>query len=148
MDRLKRKIALVTGAGQGIGRAIADLFAAEGAIVVATDVRGSDEILDVAEPADWDCVVQATVARHGAVDILVNNAGIVLAYEALHDTDLASWAKVVAVHQTKNVPRMRAVIPHMLRTGGGSISTCRRSGAASARRAPRPTRRPRERSAT
>lgn len=121
MDRLKGKIALVTGAGQGIGHAIADRFDAEGAIVIATDIKGTSETLDVAEPADWDRVVDATIARYGSVDVLVNNAGIVLAYEAIHETELATWAKVVAVNQTGTFLGMRAVIPQMLRTGGGSI---------------------------
>jgi len=55
------------------------------------------------------------------VDILVNNAGIVLAYEAIHETDMAQWAKVVAVNQMGTFLGMRAVIPHMMRAGGGSI---------------------------
>ena len=121
MDRLKGKVALVTGAGQGIGHAIADRFDAEGAIVIATDIKGTSETLDVAEPADWDRVVDATIARYGSVNVLVNNAGIVLAYEAIHETELATWAKVVAVNQTGTFLGMRAVIPQMLRTGGGSI---------------------------
>lgn len=121
MDRLKSKVAIVTGAGQGIGRAVVELFAAEGATVVATDVERAAEILDVSEPADWERVVAETVARHGTVDILVNNAGIVLAYEALHETELERWARVVQVNQTGTFLGMRAVIPHMMRAGGGSI---------------------------
>ena len=121
MNRLAGKIALITGAGQGIGRAIAERFEAEGAVVIATDVKDAVEILDVAEPEDWDRIVQATLSRHGSLDVLVNNAGIVLSYETLHETDLAHWAKVVAVNQTGTFLGMRTVIPHMIAAGGGAI---------------------------
>jgi len=128
MNRLQGKVAIVTGAGRGIGRAIAETFAREGATVIATS-RGAGEKFDegieyhqleVSEPASWDGVVSEVIDRHGRVDVLVNNAGII-AYEALDDLLLDDWNRVIAVNQTGVFLGMRAVIPSMLANGAGSI---------------------------
>jgi NAD(P)-dependent dehydrogenase (short-subunit alcohol dehydrogenase family) len=128
MDRLKGKTALVTGAGRGIGRAIAEVFAREGARVLATG-RGSESTyvddqdsmlswrqLDVSSEDDWKRVVAET----GGVDVLVNNAGIIT-YDLPHELTLDDWSRVVAVNQTGAWLGMREVIPSMLAQGGGSI---------------------------
>jgi NAD(P)-dependent dehydrogenase (short-subunit alcohol dehydrogenase family) len=131
MSRLQGKVAVVTGAGRGIGRSIAEMFAEEGATVVATSRRNEDGFgqldgaveyrqLDVASKDAWDHVVAEVVRRHGRVDALVNNAGIIK-YAALHDLDVDDWDEVVAVNQTGTWLGMRAVVPHMLANGGGSI---------------------------
>jgi NAD(P)-dependent dehydrogenase (short-subunit alcohol dehydrogenase family) len=128
MNRLQGKVAIVTGSGRGIGRAIAEKFAQEGAIVVATG-RGQDEPfgagieyhqLEVSREDDWKRVVDAVLAKHGRVDVLVNNAGIIT-YDTLHELSLDEWNNVVAVNQTGVWLGMREVIPSMLRNGGGSI---------------------------
>jgi NAD(P)-dependent dehydrogenase (short-subunit alcohol dehydrogenase family) len=131
MDRLRGKVALVTGGARGIGLAVAELFAAEGATTIAGDItppdapgfRGKVEHarLDVSSPEDWARVVDGIVARHGGIDILVNNAGIVLSYEPVHATDVESWSKVIAVNQTGTFLGMRAVLPAMRKAGRGSI---------------------------
>lgn len=132
MNRLKGKVTMVTGTGRGIGRAIAEAFAWEGATVIATGRRARDTYstmeqegieyheLEVSEPGSWDRVVADVVNRHGRVDVLVNNAGII-AYEALDDLELDDWHRVIAVNQTGVFLGMRAVVPAMLAQGAGSI---------------------------
>jgi NAD(P)-dependent dehydrogenase (short-subunit alcohol dehydrogenase family) len=129
MDRLTGKVAIVTGAGRGIGRSIAEVFAEEGATVIATGRASSDSTfpegveyhrLDVATEEGWSRVVADVIARHGHIDVLVNNAGII-AYETLHELTLDDWNAVVATNQTGTWLGMREVIPHMIAKGGGSI---------------------------
>jgi 3alpha(or 20beta)-hydroxysteroid dehydrogenase len=122
MGRLAGKVAVVTGAAGGIGLAVSDLFAKEGAKVIATDVRMERDIvpLDVSSEEDWRRVVSEAERDNGRIDILVNNAGIGAA-EGIVESDLASWNRVVAVTQTGAFLGMREVIPVMRRAGGGSI---------------------------
>lgn len=124
MNRLANKIALVTGAHSGIGYAIAHAFRDEGAFVIASDlprVVVTGEIgLDVSDEANWQAIVSAAVDEHGRLDILVNNAGTASG-AALHELDLAEWKRVLSVNQLGPYLGMRAVMPHMIRAGHGSI---------------------------
>ena len=129
MNRLDGKVAIVTGAGRGIGRSIAETFAEEGATVIATGRSASDSTfpdgveyhqLDVSKEADWSRVVADVIEAHGHVDVLANNAGII-AYETLHELTLDDWNTVIAVNQTGTWLGMREVVPHMIAQGGGSI---------------------------
>jgi NAD(P)-dependent dehydrogenase (short-subunit alcohol dehydrogenase family) len=128
MQRLHGKVTIVTGAGRGIGRCIAETFAQEGATVIATGraprADFGDDIayqqLDVGSESDWKRVVASVLDEHGRVDVLANNAGII-AYEMLDELTLESWSHVVAVNQTGVWLGMREVIPIMKSNGGGSI---------------------------
>ncbi|MFE3828084.1 SDR family NAD(P)-dependent oxidoreductase [Streptomyces sp. NPDC059092] len=139
MSRLAGKVALVSGGARGIGRGIADLFAAQGAMVVAADVIRPDpgrpdgrvdhaegagtvafEWLDVTDEDAWARVVGVVEDRFGGIDVLVNNAGVG-SYEAVHELHAAEWDRVLGVNQTGVFLGMRAVIPAMRRRGGGSL---------------------------
>lgn len=128
MNRLYDKVAIVTGAGRGIGHAIAERFAAEGASVFATSRTLAEPFVgnvelhrrDVASEADWKRVVEAALEAHGKIDILVNNAGII-AYEAIDELDLEDWNEVIATNQTGTFLGMRTVLPAMRSQRAGSI---------------------------
>ena len=135
--RLEGKMALITGAGGGIGTATATRFAAEGASVLCsdrdldaaqrtasaiTDAGGIASALraDVSEAADCDAQVEATVARYGRIDILVNNAGIGMHRLAL-DTTLEDWERVLRINLTGSFLTAQSAARHMVRQGGGRI---------------------------
>ena len=128
MGKLEGKVALVSGAAQGIGRAVAELFAEEGALVYAGDIKdvasgkGIEPVtLDVTKPDDWKRVVDAIVAKRGRIDVLINNAGIVRAYGQVADTELDDFNAVVAVNLTGAFLGMKAVLAPMRKAGKGSI---------------------------
>ncbi len=123
---LTGKIALVTGAARGIGLAIADRLAREGATVVRTDIIAPDEPnalpLDVTDEAQVDATIAAVIAQHGRLDILVNNAGIGTGPEDRTDIDkvsTAQWNRVLQVDLTGVFLVSRAGAAAMIAQGGG-----------------------------
>ena len=135
--RLQDRVGIITGAARGQGAAEARLFARHGARLLISDVleeelgklaaelegAGHDvaaQRLDVTREEDWAAAVQTAERRFGGVDFLVNNAGI--AHSAgIEDTTREAWDRVVAVNQTGVWLGMKAVVPSLRRSGGGSI---------------------------
>jgi len=134
MGRVTGKVALVTGAASGMGKADALLLAAEGARVVLADLNetegkavagaiGDNAVfmrLDVTDEDNWKSVIAATIDMFGRLDILVNNAGII-ALGNIVETTLESWRLVNSVNSDGVFLGCKHAIPEMARSGGGSI---------------------------
>ena len=133
--RLKGKVALITGGGSGIGAATALRFVDEGAKVCIADItpvsleettRAASAgslcacLGDVSNGGDVTRMIETTLGIEGRIDILVNSAGIDPSGPGV-DTDPAMWAKILDVNLTGPHLTMQAAIPHMVKSGGGSI---------------------------
>ncbi|MBN1566835.1 MAG: glucose 1-dehydrogenase [Acidobacteria bacterium] len=137
MDRVKGKVAIVTGGGGGMGRVEAMLLAREGANVTVTDLdesaaknvaneiqsQGGKAIFikhDVAGEEDWDNVIRKTLEEFGRLDVLVNNAGVIL-YKKIEDISLAEWRWLMSVNLDGVFLGTRSAVEAMKKGGGGSI---------------------------
>jgi len=137
MNRVKGKVALVTGGRQGLGKAIALRLAAEGAKIVITDRKedGADAVIeeiiqegsegifiqhDVASEEDWTRAIATTVEKFGRLDILVNNAGVG-AGKNIEDISLEQWRWVMSINLDGVFLGTQKAIEAMKLTGGGSI---------------------------
>jgi cyclopentanol dehydrogenase len=139
MDRLKGKVALISGGARGQGAAEARLFVSEGAKVVIGDVlddqcrKAADEInakvsaksvvplhLDVTRAADWRAAVESCQREFGGLDILVNNAGIITG-GGIEETTEEEWDSVVNINQKGVWLGMKYAVPAMRQRGAGSI---------------------------
>ena len=135
VGRLEGKVAIITGASQGMGASHARAFAAQGAKVILTDINAVDgEALaasiganamfitqDVTQAAGWRDVVAQGEARFGTINVLVNNAGIIGKIAATVDFAQADYQHVCDINQLGVFLGMQAVIPSMIKAGGGSI---------------------------
>lgn len=135
MGRLSGKVAIITGAAQGMGEAHAKLFVAEGAKVILTDLNDRDgQALadslgenamfirqDVSKKADWDRVMQEGEARFGTVNVLVANAGVIGKVSSTLDFSEEDYNLVCNINQTGVFLGIQAVVPSMIKAGGGSI---------------------------
>jgi NAD(P)-dependent dehydrogenase (short-subunit alcohol dehydrogenase family) len=133
-DSLAGKVAIVTGASQGIGNAIARGLASEGARVVVADVNRAEEAaqeleggiglsVDVADERQVDAMVREVIDRCGSIDILVNNAGLYASLQMRPFTDIPvdEWRQVMDVNVLSMFLTTRAVVPHMREHGGGRV---------------------------
>jgi 3-oxoacyl-[acyl-carrier protein] reductase len=135
--RLNGKVALVTGAGGGLGTAISKRFAVEGASLICADRDGARAEAtasaiakaggsvrafraDVADPVECEAQVAEAVRQFGRIDIVVNNAGIALHKLAL-DTSLEDWDRVLRINLTGSFLTAKAAARHMVKQGGGRI---------------------------
>ncbi len=138
MGRVQGKVALVTGAGLGLGRATSLLLAKEGAKLVVTDIdeklaaqtaaaigEAAGEVLslrhDVSDPDEWSSVMAAVEKKFGRLDVLVNNAGIAIA-KTIEDTTLAEWRRTMAVNLDGVFLGCQAGIGLMKKTGGSIVN--------------------------
>ena len=136
--KLKGKVAVITGAGSGIGRAAALLFAQEGAAVVAADVqaeaaeetaraieagggRALGLCVDVARGAAVRGLFERAVERFGRLDIVFNNAGIMEEHDQLHEIDEDEFERVLAVNLRGTFLGIKYAVPHLVAAGGGAI---------------------------
>ena len=137
MERLKGRVALVTGAASGIGRATAERLAAEGALAVVTDVQdeqgeqaaaairdgGGDALfvhLDVTDEDGWRAAVERVVAERGRLDVLVNNAGMG-DLAAIEETTLSDWERTISIDQTGVFLGMKCCAEALKSSGRGSV---------------------------
>lgn len=137
LPRFENKVVIVSGAGGGIGTAIAQRFAREGAQVIVTDTNAdgasdtTQSILDedlkaetiLADISSRDAcykLIEDVIAKHGKIDVLINNAGINRRGPLLELTD-EDWDLTMQVNVTSMFHLCRAAIPHMIKAGGGAI---------------------------
>lgn len=135
MGRLDGKVAIITGAARGMGASHARRFIAEGARIILTDQaetlgrsvadslgeRAMFLVHDVTSAGDWTRVVGEVEQAFGPVSILVNNAGVLGPIARTEELDEDDYLKVCAINQHSVFLGMRAVLPSMMRAGGGSI---------------------------
>ncbi len=138
MKKLENKVSIVTGAGAGMGKAIAILFASEGSKVVATDIDParldllkkeiSDSggevttlVADMAKEDEIDNMINVAVEKYGTLDILVNNAGIMDNFLPVAEVDNQMWEKVMKVNLEGPFKAMRSAIKIFLAKGSGNI---------------------------
>ncbi|WP_458461168.1 SDR family NAD(P)-dependent oxidoreductase [Paenibacillus sp.] len=141
MSRLSGKVAIITGAGSGMGAEQARLFAKEGAKVIGGDMNTEalqsviDEIksaggeaigvkLNISSPEDWQTIVKTAVETYGKLNVLVNTAGVAGPFIAkAADHDPTEWDKLLAINLKGAFLGSKYSIPEMIKVGGGSIVT-------------------------
>ena len=139
MDRFNGKVALITGAAQGIGRATAVRIASEGGSIAAVDLNADglsslvEELrgmgveaeafsCDVGDPTQVETTIAGVVERFGKLDVLCNVAGILRTSHS-HEADLDTWNKIIQVNLTGTFLMCRAAIPHLLAAKGSIVNT-------------------------
>ena len=137
MNRLEGRVALITGAASGIGKATAQRLADEGAAVLVTDIQieageatvkelngGGGKAAffkhDVTSETEWEAACAAAVQEYGGLDILVNNAGMG-DIKPIEETTLAEWDRTVAIDQTGVFLGMKTAAPHLKRSEHASV---------------------------
>ena len=138
MKKLENKVSIVTGAGAGMGKAIAILFASEGSKVVATDIdrsrldtlkkeikKAGGEVItliaDMAKEEDVENMINVAVEEYGTLDILVNNAGVMDNFQPVGEVDNKMWERVMKINLEGPFKAMRSAVKIFLAKGSGNI---------------------------
>ena len=121
MSRLAGKVAIVTGAGSGIGKATVELFRREGATVVGADLKGADVEVDAGDEAAIRALCDGVAAEHGRLDIFFANAGVSGGFDGIFHQDAATWADILRINLIGPFLAGKYAAPHMKASGGGSI---------------------------
>ena len=119
--RLAGKVAVVTGAGSGIGKRSVELFRSEGATVIAADIQGAEVTCDAGSESDVEALVAKAVADHGRLDVFFANAGISGGLPGIFEQDAADWTEILRVNLIGPFLAIKYAAPHMKGAGGGSI---------------------------
>ncbi len=119
--RLSGKVAIVTGAGSGIGKSSVELFRREGATVVGADLKGADVECDAGDEAAVKALVERVVADHGRIDVFFANAGVSGGFDGLFEQDAAAWAEILRINLIGPFLAIKYAAPAMKDSGGGSI---------------------------
>ena len=152
MKKLENKVSVITGAGSGMGKEIALLFAAEGSKVIATDIdqkrldalkieikeKGGEVttlISNIAKEEDIENMISVAVSTYGTLDILVNNAGIMDHFAPVAELENAMWEKVMKVNVDGPFKAMRSALKIFLKKGNGVIVNIASIGGLNAARA-------------
>jgi len=128
MGRLQGKIAIVTGAGSGIGKATVELFRREGATVVGADIHGADFECDAGDEEQVEALVAHTVRDHGGLDVFFANAGISGGFASIFEQDADDWAEILRVNLIGPFLAIKYAAPHMKDRGGSIICTASVAG--------------------
>jgi len=119
--RLAGKVAIITGAGSGIGKATAALFRSEGATVIGADLKGADVDCDAGDEASVKALIDQVVRDHGRLDIFFANAGVSGGFDGLFEQDAAAWAEILRINLIGPFLAIKYAAPAMKESGGGSI---------------------------
>ncbi len=119
--RLDGKIAIITGAGSGIGQSTVELFKREGATVLGADLKGADVECDAGDEAAVKALVENVVRDHGRLDIFFANAGVSGGFDGLFDQDAAIWTEILRINLIGPFLAIKYAAPAMKESGGGSI---------------------------
>lgn len=129
MQRLSGKVAIVTGAASGIGKASVDLFRAEGATVVGADVvEGADVRCDAGSEDDVRRLMEETAAKHGGLDVVFANAGVSGGWATIADQTAADWAEILRINLIGPFLAIKYAAPLMKERGGSIICTASVAG--------------------